>query len=145
MAAAGSARQHLVTLVVAAACLLYPAGASAQIREAAAATVVPPAPRLSGPGPVVTGALIGAGVGVVATALAASAYGENEGGRFCGRCFVEWGVVAVPVGAGVGAAVGALFRAVSHRPNLKRPAARYITGSPVFRRRGAGVVVTARF
>ena len=39
-------------------------------------------------------------------ALGAARYGDNEGGRFCGACFVEWSAVTVPAGAGIGAAVG---------------------------------------
>jgi len=52
---------------------------------------------------------IGIGAGAGATALAASRYGANEGGSFCARCFAEWSAIAIPVGAGVGAAVGYLI------------------------------------
>lgn len=41
-----------------------------------------------------------------ATAWAAQSYGENEGGKFCTNCFVQWGAVAIPAGAGIGALVG---------------------------------------
>lgn len=50
---------------------------------------------------------IGAGAGVAG--LAASKYGENEGGSFCAACFAQWSAIAIPVGAGVGAAVGYLI------------------------------------
>jgi hypothetical protein len=47
---------------------------------------------------------IGAGAGVAA--VAASRYGENETGTFCTRCFAEWSAISIPIGAGVGAAIG---------------------------------------
>ena len=52
---------------------------------------------------------IGVGAGVSVAGMAASTYGENEGGAFCARCFTEWSAIAIPVGAGVGAAVGYLI------------------------------------
>ncbi|HEU4936161.1 MAG TPA: hypothetical protein VFT39_06900 [Vicinamibacterales bacterium] len=52
---------------------------------------------------------IGVGAGLGASAIAASKYGENEGGEFCGRCFMEWSAITVPVGAGAGALVGYLI------------------------------------
>ena len=55
------------------------------------------------------GIAIGIGAGLAASAIAASKYGENEGGEFCGRCFVEWSAITVPVGAGVGFTVGYLI------------------------------------
>ena len=58
----------------------------------------PPAPRKKNP--IAIGAAIGAAAGAALTAGLASAYGNNEGGGFCGACFVRWGTVAIPVGAG---------------------------------------------
>lgn len=55
------------------------------------------------------GIAIGVGAGIAVSGLAASKYGENEGGQFCGRCFVQWSAITVPVGASVGAAVGYLI------------------------------------
>ncbi len=55
------------------------------------------------------GIAIGIGGGIGLTGAAASRYGNNEGGKFCTRCFVQWSAVAVPVGAGIGAAVGYLI------------------------------------
>jgi len=52
---------------------------------------------------------IGIGAGVGGAAVAASKYGENEGGQFCGSCFARWSAISLPVGAGVGAAVGYLI------------------------------------
>jgi hypothetical protein len=52
------------------------------------------------------GAAIGGGVAFLATFAVASKYGENEGGKLCGACLVQWGAFAVPAGAGIGAAVG---------------------------------------
>src|SRR5215210_5699322 len=59
---------------------------------AASPNVAPQQPAKSGAGAVVTGALVGAGAALAATALAAARYGENEGGRFCGRCLTQWSV-----------------------------------------------------
>ncbi len=52
---------------------------------------------------------IGIGGGLAASAIAASKYGENEGGEFCGRCFVEWSAITLPVGTGVGFTAGYLI------------------------------------
>jgi hypothetical protein len=52
---------------------------------------------------------IGVGAGLATSAIAASKYGENEGGQFCGRCFMEWSAITVPVGAGAGALIGYLI------------------------------------
>ena len=92
-------------------------------------------PRGGGLNPVAMGAFIGAAAALVATAAAARAYGENESGGFCGRCMVQWSSFTVPVGAGVGAAIGY---------GVKR-ARRSVTAVPVFSRKAAAVVVTARF
>lgn len=82
-----------------------------------------------------TGALIGAAGALAITAAAAAEYGNNEGGRFCGPCLVQWSAFTVPVGAAIGAAIGyGIDRA--HRS---------VTAVPVFSRKQAGVVVSARF
>ena len=52
---------------------------------------------------------VGIGAGVAATAVAASKYGANEGGEFCGGCFARWSAISIPIGAGVGAAIGYLI------------------------------------
>jgi hypothetical protein len=52
------------------------------------------------------GIAIGIGAGLAIAGYSAARYGENEGGRFCGACFIRWSAIAVPVGAGIGAAVG---------------------------------------
>ena len=49
---------------------------------------------------------IGIAGSIGAAGIAASRYGRNEGGSFCTRCFVQWSAISVPIGAGVGAAVG---------------------------------------
>jgi hypothetical protein len=54
------------------------------------------------------GILGGVVAGVAVAAAGASAYGENERGGFCSRCFVTWSAVTIPVGAGVGALAGYL-------------------------------------
>jgi hypothetical protein len=81
------------------------------------------------------GAFLGAAAALVATAVAARSYGENEGGVFCTGCLIQWSSFTVPIGAGVGAAIGY---------GVKR-ARRSVTAVPVFSRKAAGVVVTARF
>lgn len=43
--------------------------------------------------------------------LAGQLHIENETGEFCGPCFVQWGAIAVPAGAGVGALIGLLIDA----------------------------------
>lgn len=48
----------------------------------------------------------GAAAGLGMAGVAAARYGDNEGGAFCARCFVEWSAVSIPAGAGIGAAVG---------------------------------------
>jgi hypothetical protein len=84
---------------------------------------------------VMIGALVGAGAALIATGVMADRYGQNEGGRFCSRCMVEWSVITVPVGAGIGAAVGY---------GVDR-ARRTVTVIPVVSRRGGGVMVSAAF
>jgi hypothetical protein len=64
------------------------------------------------------GAVIGAAAAAAFTASLASAYGNNEGGGFCGACFVEWSAVTIPTGAGIGAGIGLAVRAIgNHRPS----------------------------
>jgi hypothetical protein len=69
------------------------------------------------------GVAIGAASAVVATAAAASSYGENEGGEFCGGCFLRWSAISIPVGVGVGAGIGlaldALRRETLYLSSLK--------------------------
>lgn len=85
--------------------------------------------------PVVAGAAIGAAAAAGITFAAAASYGENEGGKFCGRCFVQWSTFSVPAGAGLGAAIGwGIGRA-----------RRSVTAVPVLGPKAAGVIVSARF
>ena len=94
--------------------------------------------------PAVIGAIIG---GVAAAALvggAAAAYGANEGGSFCGACLIQWGIIAVPAGIGIGAGIGWVVHAASpdQRPGFTPPAnptGRGTTG----RRRQVGVTLTS--
>jgi hypothetical protein len=54
----------------------------------------------------VRGALIGAVAALAITGWAAASYGENEGGKFCYNCMLQWSALSVPVGAGLGAGIG---------------------------------------
>ncbi len=54
------------------------------------------------------GIAIGVVAGLALSGGAAARYGENEGGSFCGPCFVQWSAVTVPAGAALGALVGYL-------------------------------------
>jgi hypothetical protein len=92
-------------------------------------------PRTGGLGPAATGALIGAAAALVGTGLAARSYGENESGRFCGACMLQWSALTVPVGAGIGAVIG--FGIARAR--------RSVTAVPIFSRSAGAVFVTARF
>jgi hypothetical protein len=92
-------------------------------------------PRGGGFGPVAMGALVGGSAALIATAVAARAYGENESGGFCGACLVQWSAFSVPVGAGIGAAIG--YGVKRARPS--------VTAVPVISRKASAVVVTARF
>jgi hypothetical protein len=114
-----------------------PSGLFGAVVRARAGQFALPRQRLRGGGlgPVAKGAFIGAAAALVATAVAARAYGENESGGFCGGCMVPWSTFTVPIGAGVGAAIGY---------GVKR-ARRSVTAVPVFSRKTAAVVVTARF
>ena len=93
------------------------------------------------------GALIGAIVGgVAATAVVYSiskAYGENEGGGFCGGCFAAWGAWAIPAGALGGAAIGYGIGKASS-PQYASPVPRTVI-APVRGRGGGGVVMSVRY
>ncbi len=91
--------------------------------------------RQRGRSPVATGALLGAAAALAATAAAARTYGENESGRFCGACMVEWSALTVPIGAGIGAAIG--YGVQRARPS--------VTPVPIFTRQAAAMVMVARF
>jgi hypothetical protein len=93
------------------------------------------------------GALIGAIVGGAgATAVvfgAATIYGGNEGGGFCGGCFAAWGAWAIPAGALGGAAIGyGIGKASSPQ---RAPQVPRTVVAPVVGRRGGGLVVSVRY
>ena len=84
---------------------------------------------------VVTGAVIGAITAAAITAWAAASYGENEGGKFCANCMLQWSALSVPVGAGLGAGIG--FAVASIRSSA--------TAGGRFPQKQAGVAISARF
>lgn len=110
---------------------LLSAAAGTRVGELAS----PPRRAGGGLGPVATGALIGAAGALLGTAAAAGSYGKNESGGFCSRCMVQWSSFTVPVGAGIGAAIGY---------GITR-ARRSVTAIPMFSRQAAALIVTARF
>jgi hypothetical protein len=48
----------------------------------------------------------GALTGFAISAIAATAFGMNEGGGACGGCLVQWSMTTVPIGAAVGTLIG---------------------------------------
>ena len=112
-----------------------PSGLLEPVTAAEASQNAQAQPKRSSSRAVITGALIGAGAALVFTGMAASRYGENEGGSFCGACMVQWSTFTVPIGAGIGAGIGwGIGRA-----------RRSVTAVPIFSRKSAGVVIAARF
>jgi hypothetical protein len=93
----------------------------------------------------VYGALAGAGAGLVLAASFASAYGENEGGHFCGTCFVLAGAGLVPAGAGIGVGLGALIDHGNRKTVFIAPRSPSITIAPALGRRSIGLSLIARF
>jgi hypothetical protein len=91
------------------------------------------------------GAVLGAGAGLVLAASFASAYGENEGGHFCGACVVVAGAGLIPGGAGIGLGVGALIDQTNRRTVFIAPRSPSITFAPALGKGSIGLSVTARF
>ncbi len=97
---------------------------------------------------VMWGALSGAVTAAAVTFTAAARYGRNEGaegGRMCGRCFLEWSSITVPVGTGIGAAIGFAVQQIRRQtaPRPVNPSG--IVISPIIGKRGGGVIVSTRF
>jgi hypothetical protein len=102
--------------------------------------------RRAGGHAVAFGAAIGAAGAFAVTAWAASSYGENEGGSFCSGCLAQWGAIAVPAGAGIGAAIGLAIERARRTTLLIAPRPRRTVDLiPLVGRSGAGVVLSARF
>ena len=93
----------------------------------------------------VWGAILGAAAGIAVTAAAASAYGENEGGDFCASCMVQWSTIAVPVGAGLGAAIGFALRGGEKTLYVAPGSRASLRVMPILSEGRAGVRLTARF
>jgi len=92
------------------------------------------------------GALIGGSVAFVATYAAASKYGENERGKICGPCLVQWGAFAVPAGAGIGALVGlTIERSQREIVYLAPRPGRSVVTMPWVSPSRAGVLISVRF
>ena len=110
---------------------------------AAQTTELQPPPAKKRKNPVAIGTLIGAGGAAALTAVAAAQYGANEGGRFCIPCLAQWGMITIPVGAGIGAGVGWIVKASSsgtQPPGLPPPPV--TAGTPSGPRRQVAVGVT---
>jgi hypothetical protein len=97
---------------------------------------------------VMWGALTGATVAAVATFSGAATYGRNEGaegGRMCGRCFMEWSTITIPIGTGIGAAVGFAVQQIRRQTGRRPLDPHGIVVSPVLGKRSGGLAVSARF
>ena len=102
--------------------------------------------RRSGGHAAAWGAAIGAASALAVTAWAASSYGENEGGRFCSGCLIQWGALSVPAGAGIGLGIGFAIDKVRHSTVFTPlPGRRSVVALPVVSRGRAGLLVSARF
>jgi hypothetical protein len=97
---------------------------------------------------VMWGAFTGATVAAVATFSAAATYGRNEGaegGRMCGRCFMEWSTMTIPIGTAIGAAVGFAVQQITRQTDRRPVEGNRIVIAPVVGKRGGGLVVSTRF
>lgn len=102
--------------------------------------------RRSGGHATAWGTAIGAGAAMSVTYWAAASYGENEGGRFCGGCFLQWGAASIPAGTAIGAGVGFAIERARRRTVFVAASRRTsIATQPLFVRRGAGILMTASF
>lgn len=92
------------------------------------------------------GAAVGGGAALLGTYAAAASYGQNEGGRLCAACLVQWSAFAVPAGVGIGAALGlAIDHARRTTVYLASPKTHSVSVLPVLTRRGAGAFVRLGF
>jgi hypothetical protein len=125
-----------------------PVGAPGPIATAVAATgglwTSPAPPGNGGRKGALIGAAVGAGAAAAVTYWAAATYGENEGGRFCTGCFMQWGAASIPVGALVGALVGHALGGSSGAPQYAPRTPRTFI-APAIGRRGGAVTVAVRY
>lgn len=101
--------------------------------------------RRAGGNAVTWGAIAGASIAALATAGAASAYGRNEGGGFCTRCFVQWAAASVPVGVALGAGIGWSIENGRRTTLYLSPEPGRVVVAPLLWPGGAGLVVSTRF
>jgi hypothetical protein len=121
--------------------------ASAAVAATAAAPLAPsPSSRRYQRAPLV-GAVVGGLAAAALTAGLARAYGNNEGGRFCGACFAQWGAIAIPAGAGIGAGIGFAVRALGsdQQPGPWPPPSIRDRNGPGLRDRRHGVALSVTF
>lgn len=90
---------------------------------------------------VMIGIAAGAGAAAAITWWAADRYGENEGGRFCTRCFTTWGAATIPAGGLAGALIGALVG--RDRASPQRTPSTVV--APVIGRHAAAIRVAVRY
>jgi hypothetical protein len=101
--------------------------------------------RRTGGHAVRNGALIGAGAAFGINLWFAKAYGENEGGSFCGGC-LAMSIVTVPMGAGIGAGVGVPINRLGRKTIYLTPRpVKVVSSSPTVRQNGLGIVATVPF
>lgn len=119
-------------------------GTAGPLRAAARAADVDLAPAAAQGGgrkSVLIGIVAGAGAAAAITWWAADRYGDNEGGRFCTRCFTTWGAATIPAGGLAGALVGALVG--RDRSSPQRAPSTVL--APAIGRRAAGIRVAVRY
>lgn len=115
---------------------------AAAAAAAAQATPLEPPPAKKGKNPVIIGAIVGALGAAAMTAVVARQYGHNEGYGTCVPCLFQWGTIAVPAGAGIGAGIGWIIKADSPDPQSPGLPPSVTEHTPSGPRRQVGVGIT---